>query len=344
MADIAGTLGSMFSLIIVTILGYVAARCGFISADIRPKLSGLIFNITLPCTILASVGEIDSSTGVDAITWSVVLGIALFFVMLAGAALASLALRIPRGERGLYLWMGVLTNTGFIGFAVLDSIFGGASVFLGSIFIALSNVFLYSIGVAVLRSGSRAERDAGTGADVGAGGDSAEGARSRRRTIDVRGMLKDMVNVPLVMSLVAMVVFFAQVPVPAPIMQAAEMAGGITSPLAMMLVGLSIADAGPCHGAQAAASLGLYGRALFAGAARGLCSLGAAGAERARPRRLRGDARHAHGVHGRAHRGDLRAGWRAACAGDDCLHAGVVCHRARAHDHHELWVGGGVGA
>lgn len=239
MTDIAGTLGSMFSLIIVTILGYVAARCGFISADIRPKLSGLIFNITLPCTILASVGKIDASTGAEAITWSLVFGIALFFVMLAGGALACLALRLPRGEQGLYLWMGVLTNTGFIGFAVLDSIFGGASVFLGSIFIALSNVFIYSIGVALLRSAGQAGRAAG----VGGKGASGEVARKRRRTIDVRGMLKDMVNVPLVMSLVAMVIFFAQVSVPAPIMQAAEMAGGITSPLAMMLVGLSIADA-----------------------------------------------------------------------------------------------------
>lgn len=234
MADIANTLGSMFSLIIVTVLGYVAARCGFLSADIRPKLSGLIFNITLPCTILASVGEVDASTGTEAITWSLALAVVLFFVMLAGGALANLVMRTPRAERSLYLWMGVLTNTGFIGFAVLESIFGGPSVFLGSIFIAISNVFLYSLGVAVLRAGgARNENAESTVAD----------GKRRRRTIDVRGMLRDMVNVPLVASLVAMVVFFAQVPVPAPIMQAASMAGGVTSPLAMMLVGLSIADA-----------------------------------------------------------------------------------------------------
>lgn len=231
MADIANTLGSMFSLIIVTVLGYVAARCGFLSSDIRPKLSGLIFNITLPCTILASVGKVDASTGAEAITWSLALSVALFFVMLAGGVLANLVLRTPRAERGLYLWMGVLTNTGFIGFAVLESIFGGPSVFLGSIFIAISNVFLYSLGVAVLRSG-------------GARGDgSAVNGTRCRRTIDVRGMLRDMVNVPLVASLVAMVIFFSQVTVPAPLIQAASMAGGITSPLAMMLVGLSIADA-----------------------------------------------------------------------------------------------------
>lgn len=231
MTEIASTLGSMLSLIIVTLMGYIAAKVGFLTAEIRPKISGLIFNITLPCTILASVGEVDPATGADVITWSLVLGAALFFVMLAAGALANLVLRTPRGERALYLWMSVLTNTGFIGFAVLESIFGGASVFLGSIFIAISNVFIYSIGVAVLRSGS-------THAES-----SAHGGARRRRTIDVRGMLKDMLNVPLVMSLVAMVIFFAGIPVPAPLMRAADMAGGITSPLAMMLVGLSIADA-----------------------------------------------------------------------------------------------------
>lgn len=231
MTEIASTLGSMLSLIIVTLMGYIAAKVGFLTADIRPKISGLIFNITLPCTILASVGEVDPATGTDAITWSLVLGAALFFVMLAAGALANLVLRTPRGERALYLWMSVLTNTGFIGFAVLESIFGGASVFLGSIFIAISNVFIYSIGVAALRSGS-------THAES-----SAHGGARRRRTVDVRGMLKDMLNVPLVVSLVAMVIFFAGIPVPAPLMRAADMAGGITSPLAMMLVGLSIADA-----------------------------------------------------------------------------------------------------
>lgn len=231
MTEIASTLGSMLSLIIVTLMGYIAAKVGFLTADVRSKISGLIFNITLPCTILASVGEVDPATGTGAITWSLVLGAALFFVMLAAGALANLVLRTPRGERALYLWMSVLTNTGFIGFAVLESIFGGASVFLGSIFIAISNVFIYSIGVAALRSGS-------THAES-----SAHGGARRRRTVDVRGMLKDMLNVPLVVSLVAMVIFFAGIPVPAPLMRAADMAGGITSPLAMMLVGLSIADA-----------------------------------------------------------------------------------------------------
>lgn len=230
MIDILGVLASMLSLIVVTALGYIAARLGYLTAAVRPKLSGLIFNITLPCTILASVGAVDSSTGGDQIMWSIVLGTALFFVMLGASAVACWAARTSAGERNLYLFMGVLTNTGFIGFAVLEAIFGGGAVFLGSIFIALSNVFLYSIGVAVL-----------TAPVLGARQDEAARSGASRSEL-MKTMLGNMLNAPLVVSLIAMVIFFSGIQLSAPIMQAADMAGGITSPLAMMLVGLSIAD------------------------------------------------------------------------------------------------------
>ena len=226
--DILAVIGSMGSLVLVTLIGYVAARAGFLTSEVRPKLSALIFNVTLPCTILASVGEVDSSAGTEQVTWSFVLGTALFFVMLAAAALGCLALRVPRDERPLYLFMGVLTNTGFIGFAVLESLFGGGSVFLGSIFIAVSNVFLYSIGVGVLTSGG--EKD---------GEKNVAPARSSR----LEGVLKNALNVPMVASVIALVVFFSGVPLPGPVAQAVDMVGGATSPLAMMLVGLAIAEA-----------------------------------------------------------------------------------------------------
>ena len=226
--DILTVIGSMGSLVLVTLIGYVAARAGFLTSEVRPKLSALIFNVTLPCTILASVGEVDSSAGVEQIIWSFVLGTALFFVMLAAAALACLALRVSRSERPFYLFMGVLTNTGFIGFAVLESLFGGGSVFLGSIFIAVSNVFLYSIGVGVLTSGG--EKD---------GEKNVAPARSSR----LEGVLKNVLNVPMVASVIALVVFFSGVPLPGPVAQAVDMVGGATSPLAMMLVGLAIAEA-----------------------------------------------------------------------------------------------------
>lgn len=228
--DVANVLGSMLSLVVVTALGYVAARAGMLTPEIRPQVSALVFNVTLPCTILASVGEVDGSAGAEQVGWSFALGFALFFVMLAAAALGCVAVRAPRGERPLYLFMGVLTNTGFIGFAVLEALFGGGSVFLGSIFIAVSNVFLYSIGVGVLRSGAGGEKDA------------ARSARDR-----AVAALRDVVNVPMVASVAALALFFSGVGLPAPLAQAVEMVGGATSPIAMMLVGLAVAQADLRH-------------------------------------------------------------------------------------------------
>ena len=85
--DILTVIGSMGSLVLVTLIGYVAARAGFLTSEVRPKLSALIFNVTLPCTILASVGEVDSSAGTEQVTWSFVLGTALFFVMMVTKAM-----------------------------------------------------------------------------------------------------------------------------------------------------------------------------------------------------------------------------------------------------------------
>ena len=222
--DVANVLGSMLSLVVVTALGYVAARAGMLTPEIRPQVSALVFNVTLPCTILASVGKVDGSAGAEQVGWSFALGFALFFVMLVAAALACVAVRAPRDERPLYLFMGVLTNTGFIGFAVLEALFGGGSVFLGSIFIAVSNVFLYSIGVGVLRSGGEK--------------DTLRSVRDR-----VAAVLGDVINVPMVASVVALGLFFSGVVLPVPLAQAVDMVGGATSPIAMMLVGLAVAQA-----------------------------------------------------------------------------------------------------
>lgn len=272
MAGIGNAISSMLSLVIVTVFGYVAARAGHLSAEVRPKLSGLIFNITLPCSILASVGTVDTSLDGTTVAWSFVLAALIFFVMLLGALAASFAVRAPRAERPLYLFMGILTNTGFVGFAVLSSIFGGASVFLGSIFIAVSNVFIYSIGVGLLTAGAG---DGATGggavadgpAERAVDGGSAGGALADGMTGDaaldgaafdemgasrkavpsrrerMRTLMGNMVNPPLVASLIAMVLFFSGAVLPSFLAQGIASVGNVTSPLAMMLVGLSIADA-----------------------------------------------------------------------------------------------------
>jgi predicted permease len=214
-ADLSGTITSMLALLIVTVLGYIAARLGYLNNQVRPPLTKLILNVTLPCMILDSVGKMDADAGGSLIAWSFGLGALMFFIMLVGGLVCLLVLRPPKPQRHLYLYMSVFTNIGFIGIAVASSMFGGGAAFIASIFCAVTNLFFYSIGIAILCADGKG-----------------------RPGIDWR----QMVNMPMAASVVAMAVFFSGVTIPAPVEQALSLAGGITAPLAMMLVGLSVAN------------------------------------------------------------------------------------------------------
>lgn len=215
MADLSNAISSMLALLIVTVLGYIAARLGYLNNQVRPPLTKLLLNITLPCMIIDSVGDMDSDVGGSLIAWSFGLGAASFFVMLVGGLIAVAVLRPAKPERHIYVYMSVFTNIGFIGIAVVSSVFGGGAAFIGSIFCAVVNLFFYSIGIAIL---------------------CADGAG--HPGID----WKQMVNMPMAASIVAVVLFFSGVPVPGAIEQALDLTGGVTAPVAMMLVGLSIAN------------------------------------------------------------------------------------------------------
>lgn len=215
MADLSGAISSMLALLIITVLGYIAAKLGYLNNQVRPPLTKLILNITLPCMILDSVGEMDANAGGSLIAWSFGLGACIFFVMLLGGLICVTILRPAKPQRHLYVYMSIFTNIGFIGIAVVSSMFGGGAAFIASIFCAVVNLFFYSIGIAILCADGKGHPG-----------------------IDWR----QMVNMPLIASVAAMALFFSGLQLPGAVEQALSLAGGVTAPLAMMLVGLSIAN------------------------------------------------------------------------------------------------------
>ena len=214
MTEIAGVLNSMAALVIVSLLGYAAARLGFLAGPAREGISGLVFNITLPCTILNAAGQADRSLGGGHVANGLLLGLSFFLIMLA-ATYAIIALVKPsQEERPLYLFMGIFTNIVFAGFPVIEALYGSNAVFLGSIVFAVFNLLFYSFGVMLITMG-----DSGI-------------------SVDMHRVL----SAPLVASAAAMALFLLDIHLPAFAAEACELAGSATSPLGMMLVGVAIAE------------------------------------------------------------------------------------------------------
>ena len=198
-------------LFIVIAVGYAANKWRVLSGDSNKLLSRLVINITLPCTILSSVlsGEI-TATGRDAAIFMLLTAAAFVIFFLLAAPLPNL-LRVPAGDRGLFRFMAMFGNVGFMGFPVIQSIFGTGSLFYVTIFNIVFSVVCFSIGILMI---------SGKGNKIS---------------------LMTFVNPTMIVSILAVILFYLKLTVPAFISDSIKLVGQLTTPSVMLLIGSTLA-------------------------------------------------------------------------------------------------------
>lgn len=216
MVDLSAAISQMTVLLIVVVVGIVATKLGYLDEGVRAKLSQVINNITLPCMIVASAGALDASALGGQIALSIGLGFAAFLVMLAVGVLCGIVLRAPKAQRTVYLFMSICSNLGFLGIPVIAALYGNETVLFSSVFIMGHSILFYSVGFGLL-----------------AGGQEQGGLRNALRSV---------VNPSMVASAIALVLVFAHIQLPGFAEDSLNMLGGLTAPLAMMMVGVIVAN------------------------------------------------------------------------------------------------------
>ena len=227
MVDLSGAIQQMVMLFIVAIVGYLAAKLGYLDMDTKNKLTKLLLNITLPCMIVASVDGLSLEEAGSLVPWAFALSAAQFFLLLACGALCCVLLHVPANQRREYIFMCLCTNTGFIGIPVVAALYGTESVLFSSIFVMVISAFFYSIGLMIIAPSSQDEDASG-----------GHGIVAALKAVP----WKSIVNPSMVGCLIALALFFAQVELPSLVVDTLDMIGGITSPVALMLVGVIMAN------------------------------------------------------------------------------------------------------
>lgn len=212
MAALSDAFAQMLVLGLITFVGYLAARVGFLDVATRDRLTKLLLNITLPAMIISTAAGLDAAAIMPQVPLALGLGAAQFFALLATGWLIVVLLRVPAVERPTYLFMSVLTNASFIGIPVVAALYGRASVLLTSVFIMGMDVFFFSIGLALL-----ATPDSGSGLSW-----------------------RSFVSMPMLACLVALLLVFAGWQLPGFLQITTEMLGAVTAPVAMMLIGVAM--------------------------------------------------------------------------------------------------------
>lgn len=205
---VSGIIFQMITLFIMMFAGYLAARAGLITPNFRRGLSSLVLSTAFPCCIVSSV--LQSGGAPSDMIVALGVSVAFFALMIALAAALVRVVPTPKPERNLDQLMLVFTNLAFMGIPIIQAFYGAQGVAMLSMFLLVFNFLVFTYGV-MLVSGN--------------GGIN----------------LRQLVNPGVVSALIALFFGLTGWHLPAPVESALSSIGSVNTPMAMMVIGSSLA-------------------------------------------------------------------------------------------------------
>lgn len=210
--DIVMITYQMLALFLLLVTGYVAYKAHVTNDDSVRYLTKLVLNVSLPAQILVSF--LSNRGKVSNMTLLEVTGISLFCYVvyfLVGVVFV-IVTQTPKKQRKTYIFMLLFGNVGFMGYPVIQAVFGIDAMIYAVIFNVMFNFIIYSLGI-ILIGGEK------TG----------------------KFNPKLLINTPMVTALIALILFFTPIPLPEYLNDALNYLGNLTTPLAMIIIGGTIA-------------------------------------------------------------------------------------------------------
>lgn len=204
----------MIQLFLIMGLGYFLYHIHILDSQFNKKLTTFVLNVTTPAMILASVFTSDVAYSKSDILFTFVIAIVIYMLLPFVGYIIAKMIRVKKEEVGIYMFMVVFANVGFMGFPVTKAIFGDTSVFLTAIFVMLFNIMLYSVGRMIMSFG--------------------EGEK-------VSLNYKNFLSPGIIASFLAVVFYFMEFPMPSVFVNTFVVIGDMTTPLAMLIIGATLA-------------------------------------------------------------------------------------------------------
>ena len=153
--DILALCRKMVILFFCMATGFAAAKGGAMDLQSNKKLSALVVNIANPMQILASAltGEHLLSNGETLRLAGLI--VLIYLGLIALSFPAAKVLRVKGSEARLYRFMFIFSNTGFLGYPIVESLLGYQATFYVTLFVLFFQLFCWSYGASLIRGEAR---------------------------------------------------------------------------------------------------------------------------------------------------------------------------------------------
>ena len=212
--NIADLIPTSLCLFLLILVGFVARKAKIIDADLTKGLSTVVVKVAQPFLIIYSITKLDFSA-LKLKNGLLVLGFGILSHALTIALAFILFSRIKDiDEKKIYQFAFTFCNCAFIGFPILNSLFGEIGLFYGAFYVISYNLGVWSFGVWLMSKGK---------AESG---------------VTVR---KIFINAGTVPCFIGLALYIVQIPLPDFLMTAMDTMGSLCTPLSLIVTGSLVA-------------------------------------------------------------------------------------------------------
>jgi len=215
--EISIIINQLITLFLVIGLGFFLKKVNLMPDAFNKQVTKLLLYVTMPCLIISSVLGMENRPSLQNILICFLIAIIMYsFLPIIGFILTKI-LFVPQKQVGLYIFMATFLNVGFMGFPLINALLGAEAMLYTSIINIVFNLCSFSYGLLLMNIGSDNE---------------------------IKLTPKRFLTPGLILSIVAIIIYFINPTVPGCVSKSIEYVGSLTTPLAMLVIGTSLANIG----------------------------------------------------------------------------------------------------
>lgn len=192
------------------LVGFSAGKLNIINPEQRKFLSSLITSVTLPFTIIAATNVETRKEDLASLFLATLIMLVTYLIVSVASILIANARRLPQDEKAAITGLITYPNSAFIGLPLCTALMGSWGTLYGAGAIAAYNIVFFTIQTSLFTN-----------------------EKFRFRSLIT----------PVNLSTVAMVAMLAlRLHLPGPVQTVSSNVGGMTTPLALIIVGVMLAE------------------------------------------------------------------------------------------------------
>ncbi len=210
--DFPAIFSAILFLFLIIGIGYLLRKHGFLNGERVHGISHILVNIALPALTISTMQVPHTEQTIAIVDSTLILAFGYYFAALGISLLICHFIPANRAEKGVFQFMLVFPNVGFMGIPVSAAILGPGSLFYVILFNLPFNLLTFSMGVYLL-------------------------AHGRPGKLNPRLLITP----GLIASIIGLALFLVDYNIPFPVDTALDWIGQTTTPLAMLVVGAMLA-------------------------------------------------------------------------------------------------------